>query len=111
MSPETVRHLMQTYGSEYREILRYCEEDQAWRQPVMPSSPVTRAEVLHGIREEMAQKLTDVIFRRTELGTAGYPGDACLKTCAEIMAAELGWNEQRTLNELGETRAAYFRLG
>ena len=60
---------------------------------------------------EMAQKLTDVIFRRTELGTAGYPGDACLKTCAEIMAAELGWNEQRTLNELGETRDAYFRLG
>ncbi len=111
MSPETIRHLIQTYGSEYREILRYCEEDQAWRQPVMPSSPVTRAEVLHGIREEMAQKLTDVIFRRTELGTAGYPGDACLKTCAEIMAAELGWNEQRTLNELGETRAAYFRLG
>jgi len=111
VSEEAVHHLIRTYGSEYREILRYCEKDQTWGLPVAPSSPVTRAEVLHGIREEMAQKLSDVIFRRTELGTAYYPGDTCLKACAEIMAAELGWDDARTQKELEETNAVYASLG
>lgn len=111
VSPETLGHLIQTYGSEYREILRYSEENQEWGQPVTISSPVTRAEVLHGIREEMAQKLSDVIFRRTELGTTGYPGDSCLNTCATIMAAELRWDEKRKRKELEETSAVYANRG
>jgi glycerol-3-phosphate dehydrogenase len=55
----------------------------------------------------MAQKLSDVIFRRTELGTAGYPGDACLRTCAEIMAGELGWQKKRMFQELDEVHQAF----
>jgi glycerol-3-phosphate dehydrogenase len=43
----------------------------------------------------MAYKVGDVIYRRTELGTAGYPGDACLRTCEEIMSVESGWNEEK----------------
>ena len=58
----------------------------------------------------MAEKLRDVIFRRTELGTAGNPGDACLKVCAEIMAAELGWDKERTHRELEEARAVFSKL-
>lgn len=105
------RHLIHTYGSEYRRILKYCEEDPVWGEAVTNRSPVIRAEVLHGVREEMAQKLSDVIFRRTELGTASYPGDTCLKACAEIMAAELGWDDTSMQKELEETKAVYASLG
>ena len=77
----------------------------------MNGSPLIKAEVIHGIREEMAQKLSDVIFRRTELGTASYPGNTCLKACAEIMAAELGWDDTRTQKELEETKDVYASLG
>jgi glycerol-3-phosphate dehydrogenase len=111
MSEEILRHLIQSYGAEYMEILRYCEEDPQWAESVTGDSPVIKAEVLHGVREEMARKLGDVIFRRTELGTAGYPGDACLETCAALMAAELGWDHQRTLRELEETGGVYASLG
>jgi glycerol-3-phosphate dehydrogenase len=55
----------------------------------------------------MAQKLSDIIFRRTELGTAGYPGDACLYTCAEIMAAQLGWNKRTMFQEVDEVQQAF----
>ncbi len=73
----------------------------------MPSAPVVKAEVLHGIREEMALKLSDVVFRRTELAIAGNSEDAWLKTCAAIMAKELGWNEARTHRELEEVNAVF----
>jgi len=111
LSEQTLRHLIQTYGSEYREILRYSEREPGWGKPVTSDSPVIRAEVLHAAREEMAVKLSDVIFRRTGLGTGGYPGSICLESCAAIMAAELAWSDQRTRKELEETKAVYGSLG
>jgi glycerol-3-phosphate dehydrogenase len=89
LSEETTRHLIQTYGSEYRQVLRYCEEDSAWSKPVADSSPVIRAEILHAIREEMACTLDDILCRRTNLGVAAYGDDSCRSSCAEIMAHEL----------------------
>jgi glycerol-3-phosphate dehydrogenase len=68
---------------------------------------VVKAEILHGVREEMAHKLTDVIFRRTTLGVAGNPGDACLRICAAIMAQELGWDTTRTQREVEEVRGVF----
>jgi glycerol-3-phosphate dehydrogenase len=107
VSAETLTHLLQNYGSEYRSILRYCEDDPAWGELLSSDSPVIKAEALHGVRVEMAQKLTDVVFRRTELATAGYPGDACLRRCAEIMAAELGWNTKRICREIDDVQQAF----
>jgi glycerol-3-phosphate dehydrogenase len=49
---------------------------------------------------EMALKLSDVIRRRTELGAAGLPDTDCIKTCADLMASELGWSEARKREEI-----------
>jgi glycerol-3-phosphate dehydrogenase len=64
------------------------------------SGPLAKAEVLYGIREEMAQKLADVVFRRTALGMIGNPGDAWVQTCATVMAQECGWDKARTQREI-----------
>jgi glycerol-3-phosphate dehydrogenase len=90
LSDETIRHLVQTYGSEYRQVLRYCEEDPGWSRPIARSSPVIRAEILHAIREEMACTPDDILCRRTDLSVAAYADDSCFNSCAEIMAHELG---------------------
>jgi len=111
VSPEIVEHLIRTYGSEYPRILEYCNDDPELGLPVTCGSQVMRAEVLHGVRHEMAQTLADVVFRRTELGTGGYPGDACLRTCAEIMAAELGWNQEKTRHEIEKVRSTFEERG
>jgi glycerol-3-phosphate dehydrogenase len=66
-----------------------------------------QAEVLHGVREEMAHKLVDVVFRRTTLGIAGNRGEACFKTWAAIMAQELGWDAKRTQREVEEVRTVF----
>jgi glycerol-3-phosphate dehydrogenase len=68
------------------------------------NSSLIRAEVLHGIREEMAQKLTDVVFRRTSLGIAGNQRDDTLRSAAVIMSKELRWDDMRTQREISEVK-------
>lgn len=107
LDAKVIRHLVYNYGSEYSEVLRYLDENPDLGKTVNDTFQVIKAEALHGVREEMAQKLADVILRRTELGSADNPGDKALKTCALIMARELGWNETRIQRELDETKAVF----
>ena len=107
LSGETIRHLGQTYGSSLDRVLKYLEEDETLGQPIASESPVIKAEVTHAVREEMAVTLSDVVRRRTELGTFECPGESSLETCAEIMAKELDWGEHRRQAELASLRSSY----
>ena len=107
LSEASIRHLIQNYGSSYSEVLEPHKEMAQWGKPVSAATEVLRAEVLYGVRQEMAQKLTDVVMRRTELGSGEYPGDAAVHECAAIMAKELGWDEARVKQEIQELKAGY----
>ncbi|MFB0566638.1 MAG: FAD-dependent oxidoreductase [Candidatus Aminicenantaceae bacterium] len=102
-----IRHLVYNYGSKYKDILSYGQRDQSWLQIVDGSDEVLRAEILNSVQNEVAQKLSDVVLRRTDLGSAGNPGDTALRAAAEIMAKELNWDEERIKKEIQETRAIY----
>jgi glycerol-3-phosphate dehydrogenase len=104
LSEDTMKHLVYNYGSEYPEIVKFIHEDPDYAKRISSMSHVVKAEILFNIREEMAQKLADVVMRRTELGTAEYPGEEALKNCANIMAKELGWDGLRVQNELEEVK-------
>ena len=86
LSEPVMRRLVYNYGSAYRDVLKYLPHDSDRPEQVL------KAETIHAVREEMAQKLSDVVLRRTELGTAGHPGDDVLAICAQTMGAELGWS-------------------
>jgi len=107
LAPEVVRHLALSYGSAQGEVLRAVEESPSWAEPVSEGTPVVKAEIRYAVREEMAKTLGSVILRRTELGSAGHPGRACLATCAAIMGTELGWSEARRQQEIDEVEAFY----
>ena len=64
---------------------------------------------MYAVRNEMAQKLADVVLRRTELGMLGHPGPDALRACAEIVAHELGWDSTTVDRELAETEALLAR--
>jgi glycerol-3-phosphate dehydrogenase len=106
LDAEVMRSLLHNYGSKYGEVLKYIKEDHVLAEKVGTSKTI-KAEVIHAVREEMAQKLVDIVFRRADLGTACYPGDDAIKACAELMALEMGWNNDRVQREIDEVRAAF----
>jgi glycerol-3-phosphate dehydrogenase len=98
--------LVRNYGSAYGEVLKHLGQDGSWAQ-TLGTSMVIGAEVIHAVREEMAHTLSDVVFRRTDLGTAGHPGDAALQACAALMASQLGWDQERVGTELEAVRRVF----
>jgi glycerol-3-phosphate dehydrogenase len=104
--PETIRSLVHNHGSEYKKVLTYLDRGLCGAE-TLGKTHTLKAEVLYVVREEMAQKLSDVVLRRTDLGTAGHPGEDALRACAEIMAAEMGWETPRLRQELAEVRAVF----
>ncbi len=104
-----LRQLVYNYGSAYPEVLRSLDQTTPTPQELPANLRRLKAETLHGVYAEMAQKLADIVFRRTELGTAGHPGNRALQFCAGVMGEALGWSTARTQQELDEviTRATW----
>ncbi|HXV59948.1 MAG TPA: glycerol-3-phosphate dehydrogenase/oxidase [Vicinamibacteria bacterium] len=99
---ETRRHLALTYGTRFRDVLAAGGLNQ-----VCVECPVLACEIRHAVREEMACDLASVVLRRTELGTAGHPGRACLERVADIVAEELSWDEERRASEIAAVERFY----
>jgi glycerol-3-phosphate dehydrogenase len=66
-----------------------------------------RAMTRYAIQFEMAQKLADVVLRRTGLGSAGRPAEAGLRAAEDVLAVELGWDEHRRQTELAQVQRTW----
>lgn len=75
------------------------------------NTTVDSVDATYAVRKEMAQKLQDVVFRRTELGMFGYPAKEALKNCAELMAKELNWDSKKIEEEIEDTENEFRRRG
>jgi glycerol-3-phosphate dehydrogenase len=107
LDDETIEHLVYTYGSSYKSLLGYINEQPVLVERLDSNSSVTKAEIVHAIRQEMAVTLTDVIQRRTELGSAGLPSMAVLQKCADVMGYELGWSLEQRSQEIDSVIQKY----
>jgi glycerol-3-phosphate dehydrogenase len=95
--------LARDHGSAYGEVLRLAQERPELGVTI-GGSDILRAEVVHAARSEMVCKLSDAVFGRTGVATAGDPGGAELEECADLVAAQLGWDSARRETELREVR-------
>ena len=77
------------------------------RAPVTATATTLGAEIVHVIRHEMAIRLTDIVIRRTGLGSTGMPDEAALRGCADVAGRELGWDSTRTDEEIAAVREFY----
>ena len=91
--------LCRNHGSAFGEVLALAEEQPELAR-ALPGTHVLAAEIVHAARGEMALTLADAVFRRTDLCTAGDPGEAALREAARVMASACGWTATRREAEL-----------
>ena len=95
------------YGHAASAVLsRARERDARAADPLAAGCPVLRAEVVHAVTSEMAMRLSDVVFRRTDLASEMPPADAALYAAAELTGTLLGWSTSKRQQETAEVRAA-----
>lgn len=106
LRPLVIQSLIFNYGTEHNKVLNYIKEDKNL-SITLNNTNVLRAEIVHAAREEMVQKLSDVVFRRTNLGTAGNPGSESIIECAGLVGRELGWDDERIKREIDEVNSKF----
>ena len=126
LGSQAVRNLVYNYGSTFRHVLGYFDrisgaggESPGSESPggVSPDGELPldlallKAAVRYSVKTEMARRLGDVVFRRTELGSAGDPGTRQLDFAARVMGQALGWNQDRTRQEIESVRQVYLLAG
>ncbi len=95
--------LLVNYGSHAAAVASLASEDTALTAELGANRGAWGVDAVWAVREEMAQHLEDVVFRRTGLGTLGNPGEEVLRAVAELMAADLGWDAAKVASEVKAT--------
>lgn len=98
---ETFTHLLSRYGDEVAVLVAVLDERPDLRSPLAPETPFLRGEVVYAARHEMAMGVDDVLSRRMRVLPFDVEAAATLaRPVAELLAAELGWSEQRVGDEV-----------
>jgi len=63
----TAQHLSGKFGSRAVEVLELVQQDRKLAEPVIAGAPAIQAEIVYGIRCEMATSIEDVLARRIGL--------------------------------------------
>lgn len=79
---------LRLYGDEQTLITALINERPELGQPLAPGYDYTRAEVLWGIRHEMARTTEDLLFRRTRLGLLDRTAADCARPIVEQLLRE-----------------------
>lgn len=100
----TVECLGRLYGTEFGKVLALARRENSLAE-ALNSDGELLAQVVYGVRYEMARTLKDMVLRRTGIGTLGNPEKTILLRVAEVMARELNWKNEKILEEVGSTLA------
>jgi len=92
-----------SYGTHAIEVACIARrgEEQGFAERLAVGYPWIMAQVVYGVRREYARTVADVLSRRTRLAQvdvlAAYD---VVPRIVEVMAGELGWNEDRVQAEV-----------
>jgi glycerol-3-phosphate dehydrogenase len=93
VSKETAERLSRKFGAAAKEVLGLANDNPLLQKPIVEGFPSVLAEVVYGVREEMAISIEDVLARRTGLQLASWEqAKMAAPAAGAIMARELGWS-------------------
>ncbi len=105
-SRNTVEYVSRNYGTESQVVFRIARSNPRFAEVVSHDGEIL-AEVVYAIQYESAKTLTDIMLRRTGIGTLGNPGKAVIEKIASLAAGMLGWSEKRKEEEISSLMKVY----
>ncbi len=103
LDPDVAEHLNRNYGDRAEEVATLAAEGGG--TALVPGQPWLEAEVVWGVRREMACRAMDVLARRTPLALLDTAQAAAASPrVIDIMASELGWSHERRAEETRDVR-------
>jgi glycerol-3-phosphate dehydrogenase len=96
-----IDHLLGRYGGLIDDLLDLVAARPELAQPLDGAEDYLAAEVVHAVTHEGARHLDDVLTRRTRISIETFDrGVSAAPAAAGLMATELGWDADRTADEV-----------
>ncbi|HCM60390.1 MAG TPA: glycerol-3-phosphate dehydrogenase [Bacteroidales bacterium] len=105
-SRNTVEYVSRNYGTESQVVFRLARSNPRFAEVVTHDGEIL-AEVVYAIQYESVKTLSDIMLRRTGIGTLGNPGKAVIDKVAALAAGMMGWSDKRKEEEIASFIKVY----
>ncbi|HZC19455.1 MAG TPA: glycerol-3-phosphate dehydrogenase C-terminal domain-containing protein, partial [Rubrobacteraceae bacterium] len=108
LTEELAQRLLKLYGVCAPDVLELAGDNPSLKtslsSPASVETGIIGAEVLYAFRRELAEKLGDILLRRTMVGIGPKVGLDVDEAAARVAVHHLGWTEERAEREVREYR-------
>ncbi|NDE50461.1 MAG: glycerol-3-phosphate dehydrogenase [Actinobacteria bacterium] len=103
LSEETIRHLLDRYGSLFDEVLAPAKEDTSLLEPLIEGLLYIKAEALYAITHEAALSIDDLLSRRTRIAfEASDSGLSITSYLGELLGKYVGLEKKEIAKSINE---------
>ncbi|MEB3882032.1 glycerol-3-phosphate dehydrogenase [Lyngbya sp. CCY1209] len=97
---KSIHHLFSMYGARAVEVLQLTDEYPELAEKITPALPDIKAQIIYGVRSEMAHTLVDLTRRRTTLAMHARYGLELLPVLTETLRKYGGWSPEQCDREV-----------
>ena len=103
LAEDTIRHLLDRYGSLFEEVLAQAKDDSTLLEPLIESLPYIKAEALYAITHEAALSIDDLLSRRTRIAfEASDSGLSITSYLGELLGKYAGLEKKEISKSINE---------
>ena len=109
-SEKIISRIISNYGTNITNIMKIVEDDSTLAGLIPGTTDSIKAELIFVLENEMAFTLSDVILRRTDIGSFRQPKDETVEYIAEVMSNYMGWDTPQKANNIQELLQRYYSI-
>ena len=103
LAEDTIRHLLDRYGSLFEEVLAQAKDDSTLLEPLIEGLPYIKAEALYAITHEAALSIDDLLSRRTRIAfEASDSGLSITSYLGELLGKYAGLEKKEIAKSINE---------
>ncbi len=106
-SENTICRLVRNFGSNIRMIHKLARETAELAQSVPGSMSIPKAEIRYIIENELVYSLSDLLFRRCDIGSIKIPAKETIEYCMCELENRFHWSSEEKEQNIAEFRELY----